>query len=131
MQTECSVLANPTTRAILPAISYLLRVKDSSLGLILNQKLVTTGYCAVVTHARRENLRSRRLTDRAYRPHLELAIREVGHKTIMKTLNTRMEEVEESQRGEHKLSILRQAFCLSQKATEEEWSSFLPSERLY
>jgi hypothetical protein len=31
-----------------------------------------------------------------------------------------MEEVEESQRGEHRLRILRQDYGLSQKATEEE-----------
>jgi hypothetical protein len=34
-----------------------------------------------------------------------------------------MEEVEESQRGEHRLRILRQDFGLSQKAAEEEWST--------
>ncbi len=52
-----------------------------------------------------------------------MVIREVGHKAIIKTLNSRMEEVEESQRGEHRLRILRQDFGLSQKATEEEWST--------
>jgi len=55
--------------------------------------------------------------------HLELALREVGYKAISKILNTRTEAVEESQRGEHRLSILRQDFGLSQKATEEEWST--------
>jgi hypothetical protein len=39
----------PTTAAILPAIAYFLRVNDSSIGLTLTQKLVTTGYSAVVT----------------------------------------------------------------------------------
>ncbi len=39
----------PTTTAILPAISYFLRVNDSIIGLTLTQKLVTTEYCAVVT----------------------------------------------------------------------------------
>jgi hypothetical protein len=38
---------------------------------------------------------------------LELAIREVGHKAIMKTLNTRAEELNNHKRGEHRLSILR------------------------
>jgi hypothetical protein len=41
----------------------------------------------------------------------------VGHKAITKTLNTRTEEVEESQKEEHRLSILRLEFGLSQKAT--------------
>ncbi len=41
-----------TTIAILPAISYFLRVNDGSIGLTLTQKLVTTGYTAVVTPGR-------------------------------------------------------------------------------
>jgi hypothetical protein len=46
-----------------------------------------------------------------------------GTRQLLKTLNTRMEEVEESQRGEHRLRILRQDYGLSQKTTEEEWST--------
>ncbi len=38
-----------TSTTILPAISYFLRVNDGSIELILTQKLVTTGYTAVVT----------------------------------------------------------------------------------
>ncbi len=50
---------------------------------------------------------------------------------IMKTLNTRTEEDEESQRDEHRLSILRQDFGLSQKASEEEWSMNIRKRDVY
>jgi len=115
----------PATTAILPAIAYFLRVNDSSIGLTVTQKLVTTGYCAVVTPGGGTCGAAGLLIGligHTSEP-LELAIREVGHKAIIKTLNTRMEEVEESQRGEHRLRILRQDYGLSQKATEEEWSA--------
>ena len=91
----------------------------------ITQKLVTTGYCAVVTPGGGTCGAAGLLIGligHTSEP-LELAIREVGHKAIIKTLNTRMEEVEESQRGEHRLRILRQDYGLSQKATEEEWST--------
>jgi hypothetical protein len=45
----------------------------------------------------------------------------VDHKVILKTLSTRTEAVEEQQRGEHRLNILRQDFGLTHEATEEEW----------
>ena len=38
-----------TSTAIIPAISHFLRVNDSSIGLTLTQKLVTTGFTAVDT----------------------------------------------------------------------------------
>jgi hypothetical protein len=57
----------PITTAILPAIAYFLRVNDSSIGLTLTQKLVTTGYCAVVMPG--GGTCGAAGTDRAYRPH--------------------------------------------------------------
>jgi hypothetical protein len=94
------------------------------MGLTLTQKLVTTGNCAVVTPGGGTCGTAGLLIGligHTSKP-LELAIREVGHKAIIKTLDTRMEEVEESQRGEHRLRILRQDYGQSQKATEKEWS---------
>ena len=114
-----------TNTATIPAISHFLRVNDSSIGLTLTQKLVTTGYTAVVTPGGGTCGAASLLIGligHTSEP-LELAIREVGHKAVTKILNTRMEAVEESQRGERRLAILRDEFGLSQKATEEEWSS--------
>jgi hypothetical protein len=107
----------PATTAILPAIAYFLRVNDSSIGMTVTQKLVTTGYCAVVTPGGGTCGAAGLLIGligHTSEP-LELAIREVGHKAIIKTLNTRM-EVEESQRGEHRLRILRQDYGLFLKS---------------
>jgi hypothetical protein len=114
-----------TTTAIMPVISYFLRVDDGSIGLTLTQKLVTTGYTAVVTPGGGTCEAAGLLIGligHASEP-LELAIREVGHKVIIKTLNTRTEAIDKPQRRECRLGILRQEFGLSQKCTEEEWSS--------
>jgi hypothetical protein len=91
-------------------------VNDGSIGLTLTQKLVTTGgTCGAVGLI----IGFIGLTSEP----LELAIREVGHKVITKILNTRTEAMEEPQRRECRLGTLRQEFGLSQKATEEEWST--------
>jgi len=99
-----------TNTAIIPAISYFLRVNDSSIGLTLTQKLATTGYTAVDTPGGGTCGAAGLLIGLIGHTseHLELAIREVGYKAISKILNTRTEAVEESQRGEHRLRILRQ-----------------------
>ncbi len=90
-----------TTTAILPAISHFFRVNYSS---IVNQKLVTTGYTAVATPGGGTCGVAGLLIgliNHTSEP-LELAIREVGHKVILKTLSTHTEAVEEQQRGEHR-----------------------------
>jgi hypothetical protein len=97
----------PTTTAILPAISHFFRVNYSSIGLTLAQKLVTTGYTAVATPGGGTCGVAGLLIGligHTSEP-LELAIREVGHKVILKTLSTHTEAVEEQQRGEHRLNI--------------------------
>ncbi len=90
-------------------------MNDSSIGLTLTQKLVTTGYSAVVTPGGGTCGAAGLLI--GFIGHtsepLELAIREVGRKVILKTLGTRTEAVEEQQRGEHRLNILRQDFGLT------------------
>ncbi len=117
-----------TTTAVMPAISYFLRVNDSSIGLTLTQKLVTTGYTAVVTPGGETCGAAGAvspmigLIGHTNEP-LELAIREVGHKVIIKKLNIHTGAMDEPQRQECRLSILRQEFGLSQKSTEEECSS--------
>jgi hypothetical protein len=114
-----------TTTAILPAISYFLRVNDGSIGLTLTQKLVTTRYTAVVTPGGETCGAAGLLIGligHTSEP-LELAIREVGHRVIIKILNTRTEPMDDPQRREFRLGILRQEFGLPQNSTEEEWSS--------
>ena len=114
-----------TNTETIPTISHFLRTNDSSIGLTLTQKLITTGYTAVVTPGGGTCGAASLLLGligHTSEP-LELAIREVGHKAVTKILNTRSEAIEEPQRTECRLGILRQEFGLSQKATEEEWAS--------
>ncbi len=122
-----------TTTAMLPAMSYFLSVNDGSIGLTLIQKLVTTGYTAVVTPGGGTCGAAGLLIGligHTSKP-LELAIREVGHRVIIKTLNTRTEAMVESQRRELRLGILRQEFGLPQNSTEKEWSSNICKRYMY
>ncbi len=98
---------------------------NDGIGLTLIQKLVITGYTAVVTPGGGTCGAAGLLIGligHTSEP-LELAIREVGHRVIIKTLNTRTEAMVEPQRRELRLGILRQEFGLPQNSTEEEWSS--------